>query len=50
MFTIYRKNRDGLPPIVIGELAVLSVHQRSSLAKIIESRYAIFVGDWLSPK
>jgi len=50
IFTIYRKNRDGLPPIVIGELAVLSVHQRSSLAKIIESRYAVFVGDWLSPK
>jgi LysM domain len=50
MYTIYRKNRDGLPPIVIGELAVLSVHRSSSLAKIIESRYAVFVGDWLSPK
>jgi hypothetical protein len=50
IFTIYRKNPDGLPPIVIGELAVLSVHQRSSLAKVLESRYAIFVGDWLSPK
>ena len=50
MYTIYRKNRDGLPPIVIGELAVLSVHKSSSLAKIIESRYAVFVGDWISPK
>lgn len=50
MYTIYRKNRDGLPPIVIGELAVLSVHKSSSVAKIIESRYAVFVGDWLSPK
>lgn len=50
MYTIYRKNRDGLPPIVIGELAVLSVHKSSSLAKIVESRYAVFVGDWLSPK
>lgn len=50
MFTIYRKNRDGLPPIVIGELAILSVHKSSSVAKILESRYAVFVGDWLSPK
>lgn len=50
MYTIYRKNRDGLPPIVVGELAVLAVHKSSSLAKIVESRYAVFVGDWLSPK
>jgi len=51
MYTIYRKNnREGLPPIVIGELAVLAVHKNSSLAKVIESRYAVFVGDWLSPK
>ena len=50
MYTIYRKNRDGLPPIVVGELAILSVHKSSSLAKVIESRYAVFVGDWLSPK
>lgn len=50
MYTIYRKNRDGLPPIVVGELAVLAVHKSSSLARIIESRYSVFVGDWLSPK
>ena len=50
MYTIYRKNRDGLPPIVVGELAILAVHKSSSLAKILESRYAVFVGDWLSPK
>jgi hypothetical protein len=50
MYTIYRKNRDGLPPIVVGELAVLAVHEHSSLAKILDSRYAVFVGDWLSPK
>ena len=50
MYTIYRKNRDGLPPIVVGELAVLAVHKSSSLAKVIESRYAVFLGDWLSPK
>lgn len=50
MYTIYRTNHDGLPPIVIGELAVLSVHKSSSVAKIIESRYAVFVGDRLEPK
>jgi hypothetical protein len=50
MYTIYRKNRDGLPPIVVGKLAVLAVHKSSSLAKVIESRYAVFLGDWLSPQ
>jgi hypothetical protein len=50
MFTIYRLNHDGLPPIVIGELAVISVHKSSSVAKIIESRYAVFIGDRLEPK
>lgn len=50
VYTIYRKNRAGLPPIVMGELAVLSVHENSSVARIIESRYAIYVGDRLSPK
>jgi hypothetical protein len=50
MFTIYRENRPGLPPIVLGELAVLSVHRRFSVAKIIESRYPIHLGDRLDPK
>jgi hypothetical protein len=50
MFTIYRLNHDGLPPIVIGELAVLAVHRNSAVAKILESRYAVFVGDRLEPK
>ncbi len=50
MYTIYRENRPGLPPIVIGELAVLSVHKRFSVAKIIESRYPIHLGDRLDPK
>jgi hypothetical protein len=49
-FTIYRMNRDNLPPIVIGELAILSVHKRSAVAKIIQSRYPIYVGDRLDPK
>jgi hypothetical protein len=50
MYTIYRENRPGLPPIVLGELAVLSVHRRFSVAKIIESRYPIHLGDRLDPK
>jgi nucleoid-associated protein YgaU len=50
VFTIYRENRPGMPPIVMGELAVLSVHKRFSVAKIIESRYPIKLGDRLDPK
>jgi LysM domain len=51
IFTIYRENEvSGLPPIVMGELAVLSVHKRFSVAKIIESRYPIRLGDRLEPK
>jgi hypothetical protein len=50
VFTIYRENRPGLPAIVMGELAVLSVHKRFSVAKIIESRYPIKLGDRLDPK
>lgn len=49
-YTIYRLNHDGLPPVVVGELAVLAVHKTSSVAKILESRYAIYVGDRLEPK
>lgn len=50
VFTIYRENRPGLPPVIVGELAILSVHPRFSVAKIIESRYAIHLGDRLEPK
>jgi hypothetical protein len=50
IYTIYRINKPGLPPIVIGELAVLSVHPRSSVAKILRSRHTIYVGDRLDPK
>ncbi len=50
MYTIYRRSAAGLPPMVIGELAVLSVHERSALARILESRYAIYIGDRASPK
>jgi hypothetical protein len=51
LYTIYRENsRPGLPPIILGELAVLSVHRHFSVAKILESRYPIRLGDRLDPK
>lgn len=50
IFTVYRANRDGFPPVVIGEVAVLSVKQNSALGKVIASRFPIFVGDLLERK
>lgn len=50
IFTIYRTNRDTRPPVVLGELAVLSVQRHSALARILESRYPIYVGDRLERK
>jgi hypothetical protein len=50
IFTIYRINKKGLPPVVMGELGVLSVHEKSSVARILESRYTIRVGDRLELK
>lgn len=50
IYTIYRKNREGYPPIVLGELGVLSVFEKASLARILRSRYAIYTGDQMVPK
>lgn len=50
VFTIYRENRDGLPPIVLGELAVLSVEEETALARILDARYAVYLGDRLERK
>ncbi|KAB2962097.1 MAG: LysM peptidoglycan-binding domain-containing protein [Thermoanaerobaculia bacterium] len=50
LFTIYRPNQRGGPPVVIGELAVLSAKPRSAVAKILESRYPVYVGDRLERK
>ena len=50
VFTIYRRNQEGLPPVVLGELAVLSVEADTALARILESRYAVYVGDLLDRK
>jgi hypothetical protein len=50
LYTIYRVNEKGLPALVLGELGILAVHERSSVAKILESRYTIYRGDRLEPK
>ena len=50
IYTVYRRNIEGHPPVVLGEVAILSVHPYSSLAKVIESRYPIYVGDRLELK
>jgi hypothetical protein len=50
VFTVYRENREGFPPVVLGELAVLSVKRRSAIARILESRFPIYVGDRLELK
>ncbi len=50
IFTVYRRGRRGFPPTILGELAVLSVFEKTALARILRSRYTIFVGDALSLK
>ena len=47
IFTIYRSGRRGFPPVLIGELGILSVTADTALANILESRYTIFPGDLL---
>ena len=50
IFTIYRLHNSDLPPVVIGEVGVLTTHENSSVAKVLESRYAVYVGDRLARK
>ncbi|QQR74934.1 MAG: LysM peptidoglycan-binding domain-containing protein [Holophagales bacterium] len=50
LFTIYRENREGFPPVVLGELAVLSVRRHTAIARVLESRFPIYVGDRLEVK
>lgn len=45
IYTVYRRGREGYPPTVIGEIGVLSVFENASLARILRSRYAIYLGD-----
>ena len=49
-YTIYRMNYKGLPAVVMGELAVLTVHEQTSVAKILSSRYVVRVGDRIDLK
>ncbi len=50
IYTIYRLHPKGLPPVVLGEVGVLSVHPHSSVVKIIASRHTIYRGDLLELK
>jgi hypothetical protein len=50
VYTIYRLNTPGLPAVVLGELAVLSVNDTTSTARILSSRYTVRVGDRIDPK
>jgi hypothetical protein len=50
IYTIFRLHRRGFPPVVLGELAVLSVHSGSSVGKILEAREPVYVGDLLDLK
>ena len=50
VFTIYRRGRRGFPPTILGELAVLSVFEETALARILRSRYTVFLGDALALK
>lgn len=50
VFTIYRPHQSPKPPVVIGEVAVLSVQPHSAVARILESRYPVFAGDRLERK
>ena len=50
LYTVYRKTPAGQPPLIVGEVGVLSVREQASLAKILKSRYAIHIGDRLDPK
>lgn len=45
ILTVYRVPAAGAPPIVLGEIALLSVRPDTSVAKVITSRHPIYVGD-----
>ena len=45
VLTVYRVPASKLPPLVLGEIAILSVRPHSSVAKVVTSRHPIYVGD-----
>ncbi len=44
-YRIWRRNHEGLPPVILGELAILRVGDSASVARILTSRYTVRVGD-----
>ena len=44
LLTVYRLPTSG-PPIVLGEIALLLVGEKTSVAKVVASRHPIYVGD-----
>jgi len=50
VYTIYRTGERNLPSLVVGELGILSVHENTSVARILESRYTVYVGDRIDLK
>lgn len=50
IYTIYRRNKRGLPPVIIGEVGILTVHEHSAVARVIESRHTVYIGDLLALK
>ncbi len=50
VYTLYRMSDAGMPPLVLGEVAVLSVQKRTSLVRILQSLFPVYVGDRLDPK
>lgn len=45
ILTVYRRPPNSGPPVLLGEVAVLSVKEGNALAKVIASRYPMYVGD-----
>ncbi|MCG8459559.1 MAG: LysM peptidoglycan-binding domain-containing protein [Holophagales bacterium] len=50
IFTVYRRGRRGYPPIVLGELGILSVRENTALGRLLDARYTVYVGDVLMIK
>jgi hypothetical protein len=45
VLTVYRLPARNVPPIVLGEIAILSVRPHTAVAKVLNSRFPIYVGD-----
>ncbi|HEX2464136.1 MAG TPA: LysM domain-containing protein [Thermoanaerobaculia bacterium] len=45
VLTVYRLPARNVPPIVLGEIAIMSVRPHTAVAKVITSRFPMYVGD-----